>query len=64
MLYGLLLDDRDAGLRKRQRDLVAARAGADALRTLDELAATLGPLGEGTGNSSAILDTRELAMAN
>ena len=36
LLYGLLLAD-DAPLRARQRSLVATRAGADALRTLDEL---------------------------
>src|ERR1035437_6382976 len=46
VLYGLLLDDRDAALRERQRGLVATRAGADALRTLDELAAPLATLGQ------------------
>jgi len=40
LLYGLLLD-RDAAVRSRQRDLVASRAGAEAARTLDELAPAL-----------------------
>jgi Zn-dependent protease with chaperone function len=37
LLYGLLLDDTDSTVRAKQRALVASRAGADALRTLDEL---------------------------
>ena len=41
LLYGLLLDETDAGVRTRQRSLIASRAGADALRTLDELDADL-----------------------
>ncbi len=36
LLYGLLLDD-DPAIREKQRALVAARAGTDALRLLDEL---------------------------
>ena len=36
LLYGLLLDDAPA-IRAKQRSLVASRAGAEALRTLDEL---------------------------
>ena len=45
VLYGLLLDEHDAAVRERQRGLVAARAGADALRTLDALIAPLATLG-------------------
>jgi len=40
VLYGLLLDD-DPGVRARQRSLVASRAGADALHTLDEFEPSL-----------------------
>ena len=45
LLYGLLLDDSDDAVRERQRRLVATGAGADALRTLDALAAPLSALG-------------------
>jgi Zn-dependent protease with chaperone function len=37
LLYGVLLDQDDPAVRERQRQLVATRAGADALRVLDEL---------------------------
>ena len=37
LLYGVLLDQDDLAVRERQRQLVATRAGADALRVLDEL---------------------------
>jgi Zn-dependent protease with chaperone function len=40
LLFGLLLD-RDAEIRNRQRSMVASRAGAEALRMLDELDAAL-----------------------
>ena len=40
LLYGLLLDD-DSAIRAKQRQLVATHAGADALRTLDELDSSL-----------------------
>ena len=44
LLYGLLLNEEPA-TRTRQRNLVASRAGGDALRTLDELAPSLRALG-------------------
>jgi len=37
LLYGLLLDPDDNNVRERQRQMVATRTGADALRVLDEL---------------------------
>jgi Zn-dependent protease with chaperone function len=41
LVYGLLLDRNDPAVRERQRQLVAGRAGGDALRVLDELDAPL-----------------------
>ncbi len=40
LIYGLLLDD-DRSVRAHQRELIASRAGGEALRLLDELAPSL-----------------------
>jgi Zn-dependent protease with chaperone function len=44
LLYGLLLDD-NADIRARQRELVAGRAGGDALQMLESLDASLRQIG-------------------